>query len=306
MVVPAKQFFKSLYREIGDDNVFNGAAALAYYLFLALFPAMIFLLSILPFLPIENLHQEVMSFVRLSLPGETAEMLSGVIAEVTRDRRGGLVSIVGLLTLWAASAGTYAVMQHLNISYDVQESRPFWKARGLAILLTLMIGALIPIAFGLVIFGGLMQSWLEANLGLGAPLLFVFGFFRWIIIGLLLLSAFSLTYYFGPDVEQEFRFITPGAIFGTLVIAVASIVFRVYVENFGNYAVTYGSIGAIIVLMLWLYITGLVILVGSEINALVEHYSFEGKVKGERAEGVPASVTSGQRAPNRRPSPQPS
>jgi membrane protein len=278
------QFAKDLYNETSEDNLFNGAAALAYYFFFALFPAMIFLLSLLPYLPIQNLHQAVMDFMQQVLPGDAAKAIEGVVAEVTLNTHNGLLSVGALLTIWAASSGVYAVMQQLNTTYDVRETRPFWKVRGIAVLLTIFMAVMIVGAFALIVFGGVLQNWLGNSLGLGDAILVFFAVLRWVIIATLLLGGFAIMYYFGPDVEQKFTFITPGALLGVIVLTATTLGFRYYVENFGNYAATYGSIGAVIILMLWLYISGTVILLGSEINALIEHYSPEGKNKGEHTE----------------------
>jgi membrane protein len=143
-----------------------------------------------------------------------------------------------------------------------------------------LIGALT-----LILLGDQLQNLLAVKYTLGAPLLILFQLVRWAIITLALSAAFAMIYFYGPDVKQEFRFITPGSIMGVVVLATASLGFKLYVENFGTYNATYGSIGAIIVLMLWLNIAGLVILFGSEVNALVEHYNPNGKVKGEKIEG---------------------
>ncbi|MGI5864791.1 MAG: YihY/virulence factor BrkB family protein [Myxococcales bacterium] len=282
--VSFKQFAKDFRREVKDDNVPNGAAALAYYLMLALFPALIFLLSLLPFLPIANLDQAVMDLLRQALPGEAASLLDDTVREVVGQRSGGLLSFGIIGTLWAASSGVYAVMQQLNITYDVKEGRGFFKARGIALGLTIGFGLLVAAAFSLIVLGGLLQGWLASTFGWGAPLLVAFAALRWIIIFALLLLAFAVVYYFGPDVEQSFRFITPGSLIGVVLLALAALGFRFYVSNFGNYSATYGSLGAVIVLLLWLYIVGLVLLLGSEVNALVEHYKAGGKQKGEKRE----------------------
>ncbi|MBI5544847.1 MAG: YihY/virulence factor BrkB family protein [Deltaproteobacteria bacterium] len=279
-----KRFAKDLKGEISDDNVSNGAAALAYYLMLSVFPAAIFLLSLLPYLPIPNVDTALMDLLRQALPGEAASLFTGVVQQVTSQRRGGLLSVGLLLTLWAASNGLYAIMQQLNITYDVKEGRPFWKTRGLALMLTLLFFILVVGAFALVVFGGVVQSWAEASLGASSALLFGFAALRWVIIALALLLGFALIYYLGPDVEQRFRFVSPGSVVGVLLLAGASVVFRLYVANFGKYSATYGSLGAVIILLLWLYIAGWVLLLGSEINALVEHYRPEGKVKGQKRE----------------------
>lgn len=283
-----KKFAHDLYMEIEGDNIFNGAAALAYYLFLAIFPAMIFLLSLLPYLPIADLHQAVMEALRQAIPGEAAKALEGVIAEVTKEKRGGLLSLGLFLTLWTASSGFFAIMQQLNITYDVKESRPFWKTRGLAMLLTIAFALLVAGAFALIVLGGVLQGWLGDLVGYNQVLLISFSLLRWFIILLLLLMGFALTYFFGPDVEQEFRFISPGSLLGTGLLILGSLAFRIYVENFGNYSATYGGLGAVIILMVWLYVAGFVILLGSELNALIEHYSLYGKRKGQKE--IPRNV----------------
>jgi membrane protein len=277
-----KTFFRDLKNEISEDNVPNGAAALAYYLLLAIFPAMIFLLGLLPYLPIPNLQQSIMDMLGQALPGDAAKMFTGTVQEIVSQKRGGLLSLGALLTLWASSAGMSAIMQQLNITYDVKEGRPFYKSKGIAILLTLGMGALVISAFGLIILGGSIQGWMASSLGLGQPVIVAFAALRWVIIAASLMLAFALTYYFAPDVEQEFRFISPGSVLGVVLLVVASLGFKLYVENFGSYAKSYGSIGAVIVMMLWLNIMGLVILLGSEVNALIEHYSPQGKAKGQK------------------------
>jgi membrane protein len=282
--VPFRQFLRELKSEISDDNVGNGAAALAYYLMLAVFPGLILLFALLPYLPIQHLDQALMDLLRQTLPGETADLFDQTIQQVTRQKRGGLLSLGIIGTLWAASNGLFAVMQQLNITYDVKEGRPFWKTRGIALLLTLVFGALLVTAFALIVLGGELQGWLASTLGWETPLRLLFAILRWVIIGACLLLGFALVYYWGPDVEQRFRFISPGAVFGVLVLALASLGFRAYVTNFGNYSATYGSLGAVIVLLLWLFITGWVLLLGSELNALFEHHLAEGKQKGEKRE----------------------
>jgi membrane protein len=280
-----KTFFLDLYKEINEDFVFNGAAALAYYLLLAIFPAMIFLLSLLPYLPIPDLEGEIMGALGDFLPGDAANMFTGTVNQIVGQTREGLLSLGAVFTLWAASAGMYAVMQQLNITYDVHERRPFWKARGTSILLTVGFGALLITAFGLIMAGQALQDWLLAGVANRELVGILAESVRWLLVASALALGFAVIYYFGPDVEQDFRFITPGSVMGGIVFIGASVGFRFYVENFGSYNATYGSIGAIIVLMLWLYISGLVILLGSEVNALIEHYNPEGKDKGEKQMG---------------------
>lgn len=279
------QFLKELYREVTDDDIFNGAAVLGFYLTLAIFPAVIFVMALLPYLPVPRIDQAIMELVRQALPPSASEMFVGVVEDVTNQPRGGLLSFGLLATIWATSTGMYAIIQQLNISYDVNETRGFIRARLIAIGMSLLFAALVIGSFSLIVLGAQMQEWLAARLDVGAALLIAFAVFRWLVIVAALLLAFALIYYLAPNVKQEFIFITPGSILGVTVLVLVSLAFAWYVQNVGNYSATYGSIGAVIVLMLWLYIAGLAILFGSEINALIEHHSPEGKEKGEHVEG---------------------
>jgi membrane protein len=286
--VSLMQFLKELYQEISDDDIFNGAAALGFYLTLAIFPAMIFVMAVIPFLPIPKVDQAIMDLLRQAMPANAAQMFSDVVQQVTGEQRSGLLSFGFLATLWATSTGMYAVMQGLNVTYDVKEGRGFIKARLTAIGLSILFVVLMVGGFSLIVLGGVIEDWLGQYFNLGQIGLWFFAALRWLIIVLGLTLALALIYYLAPDVKQEFRFITPGSILGVLTLIVASLGFAIYATNFGNYDATYGSIGAVIVLMLWLYIVGLVILLGSEINALVEHHAADGKQKGEKVEGQAA------------------
>ncbi|MDQ2733889.1 MAG: YihY/virulence factor BrkB family protein [Pseudomonadota bacterium] len=283
--VPVKQFGKELFSEIGEDNIFNGAAALAYYLTLAIFPAMIFVMAMIAYLPIANVDQAIMNMLRQAMPPSAAQMFSGVVRQVTTERHGGLLSFGAVAAIWATSSGMYAIMQQLNITYDVDESRGFIRARLTAIGLSLLFTVLVIGGFSLIVLGGQIQGWLIARFGFGAVLLTFFAALRWVIIVLGLLLGFALIYYLAPNVKQRFRFITYGSVIAVVLLAAASLGFAWYTSSFANYSATYGSVGAVIVLMLWLYITGLVLLIGPEVNALIEHHSVGGKNKGERKPG---------------------
>lgn len=282
--VSAKQFFKDLGSEINDDNVFMGAAALGFYLTLAIFPALILIMTLIPYLPIPNVDQMIMNALGSALPSEASGMVEKVVSEVTEERRGGLLSFGLVATLWAASTGMYAIMLNLNITYDVAEGRSFIRARAVALGLSLLFILLVIGSFALIMLGGVIEDWISDWLGASGIVLAVFAAIRWVMIILSLLLGFALIYYLAPNVEQKFRFITPGSVIGVILLAAASLLFSLYISNFADYSATYGGIGAVIILMLWLYIAGLVILLGSEVNALIEHYSPYGKRKGEKNE----------------------
>jgi membrane protein len=283
--VSISQFFRELYKEISEDDIFNGAAVLGFYLTLAIFPAMIVVMAVLPYLPIDNVDRAIMDLLGQALPGNSAAMFTGVVEQVTQQQRGGVLSLGLAAALWATSTGMYAVMQQLNITYDVKEARGFFRGRLIAIGLSLLFSLLVIGGFSMIVLGGVLQDWLGARLGVSDTLLTVFAFVRWTIIVLGLLLAFALIYYLAPNVKQRFRFITVGSVIGVFVLILASLGFAYYVKNFSDYDATYGSIGAVVVLMLWLYIVGLTILLGSEVNALLEHHAHDGKLKGERVEG---------------------
>jgi len=177
-----------------------------------------------------------------------------------------LLTLGLVAALWASSTGMYAIMQQLNIVYDVAERRPFLRARATALVLTVLFAILILGAFSLVVLGGVIQGWLASRLGLSATLLGFFVVFRWVVIVFALLLAIALIYHFAPNRRIPLALVTPGSMLATLLLIAASLAFRVYVANFGNYSATYGSIGAVIILMLWLYMAGLVILIGAEVD----------------------------------------
>lgn len=282
--VPITRFVRELFGSISDDNVFNGAAALGFYLTLSIFPAMIFIMAVIPYLPIERVDQAIMDLLHQALPASAADLFQNVVTEVTSERRGGLLSFGLLAALWAASSGMVAIMQQLNITYDVKEGRGLVKTRAIALGLTVLFALLVLGALSMVVLGGVIQDWIGARFGVSEALLLFFATLRWVLIVGALLLAFALIYYLAPDVEQKFSFVTPGSLIATGLLVIASLGFSYYAANFGDYDKTYGSIGAVIILMFWLYIAGLVILLGSEINALVEHHSAEGKNKGEKRE----------------------
>jgi len=273
---PLKQMARDFWRKMKDDNVFNGAAALGFYLTLAIFPAMAVTMAVIPYLPVARVDQAIMDLLHQAMPGDAAEVIARVVTNVTRTRRGGVLSIGLVATLWAASTGMYAIMQQLNVTYDVKEGRPFLKARTTALGLSLLFMVLVLGSLSLVVLGGVIQDWIGVRWGYSGPLLMFFAVFRWVVIGIGLTLALALIYYLAPNVKERFRFFTPGSVVAAALLVAASLAFSIYVRRFADYNATYGSIGAVIVLMLWLYIAGLVILIGSVINVLLNRYAGSG------------------------------
>jgi membrane protein len=175
-----------------------------------------------------------------------------------------------------------AIIDALNRAYDVQEGRPWWKVRGVALLLTIGLSLFIVVAMVLLIFGPQLGGWLASLVGLGKVFELLWNILRWPVSAGMLIVAMAVVYYFAPDVEQEWKWITPGSVFAVLATIVASLGFSVYVSHFGSYNKTYGSIGAVIVFLTWLYLTGLCLLIGGEINAEIEHAAPTGKAPGQK------------------------
>jgi membrane protein len=264
-----KDFGRDLWREIWDDNILDGAAVLAYFFLLAVFPAALFVLSLLPSLSIPHLQQAILDLLHQVLPQQSANLFEVTVRYVASKASTGLLTFGLVFTLWSASTGVYAIMEQLNIVYHVREKRPFWKARGTAILLMLMVFLLVIASLSLVIFGGVIQSWLASLIGWSRPLLAFFATLRWIIIAAGLLLALAAIYRFGPDVKLKFQFFSPGNVVAAIVIALGSIAFRFYVSKFGNYGATYGNLAAMIILMLWMYLASIALLLGCEVNAIL-------------------------------------
>jgi len=263
-------FSKRVWHEIQKDRVFTGAAALAYFLLLAVFPGAIFVLSLLPYLSIPHMQQAIMELLHQILPAQSASLFGETVRNLVSKKEGGLLTFGFVFTLWSASTGMYAIVQQLNVAYDVKERRPFWKVQGTALVLMLLFVLLVIGSLSLVIFGGVIQSWLASMIGWSRPLLVFFAMLRWIIIGVALLLGLAIIYRFGPDVNAKFRFVSPGNVIAAILIALVSIGVQFYVLEFGkNYNATYGSLGAVIILMLWLYLAGVAILAGGEINKIL-------------------------------------
>lgn len=261
-------FAKRLWRKFQDDDVLNGAATLTFFFLLAIFPAAIFVLSLLPSLSIPHLQQAIVDLLHQALPEQSANLFEETIRDVSSERT-QLLTIGLIFTVWSASAGVYAIMEQLNRVYDVKDRRGFWRARGIAILLMLLFVLLGIGSLSLVIFGGVVQFWLASIVGWSRPLLLIFATLRWIILAAALLLALAMIYRFGPDVNIKFQFVSPGNVVAATLIVLASIGFRFYVSKFGNYSATYGSLAAMIILMLWMYLVGIILLVGCEINAIL-------------------------------------
>ena len=263
---------RQVWAHIGEDEVTVRSAALAYYFVLAMFPAMLFLLSILGFFAGAGTQLRDTLFTTLArvLPASASDLVHKTLDEITRSSGAGK-AVFGILgALWSASSGVSAVMESLNIAYDVKEDRPIWKQRAIAIGLTIALAVLVLAALGLTLYGSDAADWLSSHMGLGQFAVISWKIVQWPLVLACMFLAFATTYYFAPNLEEpEWHWITPGSALGLIFWIVASLGFKLYLHFFNSYSKTYGSVGAVMILLLWLYITGFAILVGGEVNSAI-------------------------------------
>lgn len=282
---------KRVWKEVQADNVFGRAAELSYYFLLALFPFLIFLTSAIGLVLGSGTGTRHMLFAYLAriMPPSAFQLIDNTMLEVSSASGGGKLSFGILAALWAASNGLTAITESLNTAYDLPESRPWWKQRLIAIGLTVALSVLIIVALVLVVAGGRIAEWLAATYGLGETFPMAWKIIQWpVVLGCMTL-AFALIYYFAPDFhKQSWVWLTPGAAIGVALWLLVSLGFRAYLHFFNSYSATYGSLGAVIILMLWLYFTGAAVLIGGEVNSEIENAAAkqgepEAKEKGEKA-----------------------
>jgi membrane protein len=286
-----KELGRRVYAETMDDDVLGRSAQLSYYFLLALFPALLFITSLLGYIAGENgqLRQGLFQYLSAVLPGDASKLVAETVNDVANSSGGGKFSFGILATFWAASNGMGAISESLNAAYDLKESRPWWKVRLTAVGLTLALTFLIVTALVLVLYGHDIADAVAGWVGLGSAFATAWKILQWPLVLIFVLVAFALIYYFGPDAhQQDWKWITPGAFIGVLLWLLISFAFKAYLSFFNSYSATYGTLGAVIILMLWFYFTGTAILIGGEINSEIENEMAkqgqpDAKEKGEKS-----------------------
>jgi membrane protein len=265
-----QQLATNVWSEINKDDVLGRAAQLSFYFLLAIFPLLIFISAVLGqvFAGNANLYHELISYLKAVMPQSAYSLVRTTAYEITTSSGGAKLSFGLLATLWTASSGMEAVINGLNVAYNVTERRSWWRRRFVAINLTVLLAIISGIALLLAVFGGRIGSFLADQYGYGDA-------FRslWLTaqIGfppVFMLLIFTLIYRFAPNVRSHgWQALVPGAFFAVVLWVGATALFRLYLSHFDSYSKTYGSLGAVIVLMLWLYISGVAILIGGEVNS---------------------------------------
>ena len=274
---------KRTVKEFRNDNLTDWAAALTYYGVLALFPALLALVSIVG-LAGRSATNTLIDNVGAITSGPAKDVITGAIKNLSHSgSTAGVTFAVGLaLALWSASGYVGAFMRASNAIYEVEEGRPFWKLRPLQIVITLGMLLLVAMAVVGIVVTGPLASGVGKTLGIGDTAVTVWNYAKWPVILLVVITCFAILYHTAPNVKQPgFRWITPGAVVGVLLWIVASVAFAFYVANFANYNKTYGTLGGVIAFLVWLWISNVAVLLGAELNAELER-------ERELESGVPA------------------
>lgn len=261
-------------RAFSDDDMLTYAAALSYSSLFALFPFLIFLITLLGFLNISEFFDWLLEQAESALPADSYRLVEDVIGQIQGQPRGGLLSISVVVALWGASSGMRSLMNAMNVAYDVEESRPALRRYGLSVVYILGLAGLLIASAALMLMGPRVMEWVADQVGLGSLFVTIWTWLRWPVIALLLLVTAGVIYALVPNHGQPFKLITPGAVLAVVIWLVASVGFSFYVSSFGNYSATYGSLGGIIVLLLYFYIASAVLLFGAEVNTQVRRIDF--------------------------------
>lgn len=275
------ELLKRTVKEFSKNDMTTYASALAYRAIFSLFPFLLFLIAMLGMLDLQEFFTWLREQVSMMLPPDALNLVNPVIDQM-QHQKSGLLSVGILVALWSASIGVRSLMNAMNKAYGVEEGRPAWKLMLLSVLYTIGLAVILLMMAGLMIVGPQVIEWLASHVGLKDIVVILWTWLRLPLVVFLMMLVVAVLYYVTPDVEQKFRFITPGSVLAVIVWIAASVGFGIYVNNFGNYDATYGSIGAVIVLLLYFYISAAVLLFGAEMNAVIEHASQEGKDAGDK------------------------
>jgi membrane protein len=281
------QILRRTFHEALKDNCLGMAAQLAYYFFFALFPTLLVMIAIADVFAADVL--KMIGGLGGVVPSAALTLVTDQLGKLTEGEQGGLMTIGMLTALWSSSAAMTAIIDTLNTAYDIEEGRPWWRVRLTAIALTIGLALFIVVAFALVVAGPTLAERLADRLFLGAAFEWTWKILQWPLVFALVSAGIAVVYYFAPDAEQDWVWLTPGSIMATTLWLVASLGFKFYLANVGGYE-SYGIIGGVMVLMLWFYLSGLVILIGAEMNAEIEHASAYGKDVGEKVPGEKRTI----------------
>lgn len=268
--VPLYNVVVIFYHGIMKGDITTRAAALSFNSFLAIFPAIIFFFTLIPYIPIYNFQDSLLALLQDLLPRQTFEAVRGTLFDIIMRPRGGLLSVGFLLAMYFATNSVNSMIDAFNKTYYTIETRSAVKQRMVSILLVFIISVLVILAIALITFGPVVLKWVQ-DIGLLTDWLTIYliSVVKWVVTFGLLFFAFSFLYYFAPTGKHRYKFITAGSTLATILFVATSIGFNFYVNNFSSYNSLYGSIGTLIVFMLWIYFNAIIILIGWELNSSI-------------------------------------
>lgn len=283
-----REIGRRVWLEVYDGDLLTRAAALAFYFLLALFPLLLCLVSLLGFFADTGttLRTNLLVYLAKIVPRSAADLIYTTVDEIAKNAGTGKLSFGLLTALWIASSGMSAISETLNVAYGIKESRPWWRVRVAATGLTIALGILIVSALLLVLYGGEIGASIANYFNQGDTFTSVWNVLQVFIVLAFVLFTFALIYYLAPNLlDQKWYWITPGSLIGVSLWLLVSFIFRLYLRYFDSYSVTYGSLGALIILMLWFYMTGAAILLGGKINAEIESAAAKEGIPGAKHHG---------------------
>lgn len=260
---------KQAGKDFGEHDMTTHAAALTYRFLLAVFPFLIVVLTVLGALNMEEFFDAMLNEARKALSPELYTQFDAILTQVESGASGGLLSFGLVLAIWSAAGGVRSVMHALNVAYDVEEERTFWKKYLASVIYTIGLAAILLSALVLMFLGPQTIGWIADQVGLGTVFVGIWTWLRIPVAIVLMVVAVALMYYFFPNVEQPFVIVSPGSVIAVLGWVIATLGFSFYVSNFGNYNATYGSLAGVIILLFFFYISSGVLLLGAEINAVI-------------------------------------
>lgn len=270
--------FLFFIKGIQKGSITQRASSLSFNFFLALFPAIIFFFTLIPYLPINDFQTTLFGILQSVLPENAFETVKSTISDILTNKRSGLLSVGFLMTLYFATNGVNAVIDAFNKSYHTSENRPWIKQRLISVFLVIILAVLLITAIALITVGSFLLNYLvEYGILKGEITIYLLFASRWIILLAMLFFGISFLYYFAPAKKKRFRFISAGSSLATFLILITTFGFNFYVTNFSKYNALYGSIGTLIIILMWIYFNAIILLIGFELNASISNAKITGK-----------------------------
>lgn len=253
--------------KVNNDDIFALGAQLAYYLMLSFFPFLIFLMTVVGFSHLDS--ADILDGLRTILPNNVFSLVDVTVVEIVETQNAGLLGASIVLTIWSASSGFRAVIKGLNKAYNIKDSRSFIKRSFVAIIFTLALVMLIMLTLAMMVFGEVIGKYILAIFPFKSVIAYIWNISRYLIVVFMMILIFACIYRYTPAKKVSWREVYPGAIVSTLGWIIVSLGFSYYINNIANYSRLYGSVGAVFVLMTWLYITSMILILGAEFNSIL-------------------------------------